>query len=63
MQWVLPSTGSMYLKFMRSLKDKPEIVQENLEIEGASLHWVGPKTNKRVMIFIHGKGVSHKSGR
>ena len=54
MQWVLPNTGTLYLKFMKSLPDKPEIIQENLEVEGGSLHWIGPKSNKKVMIFVHG---------
>ncbi|CAL1701530.1 unnamed protein product [Somion occarium] len=56
MQWVSPNTGSLYETYMKSLPNKPPIVHETIGADGGSLHWVGPKTNSKVMVFIHGGG-------
>ncbi|KAH8103977.1 Alpha/Beta hydrolase protein [Cristinia sonorae] len=55
LQFVCPATGVLYQKYMRSLPNKPPVISENIG-DGISLHWMGPKTNKKVMYYLHGGG-------
>ncbi|THH33573.1 hypothetical protein EUX98_g511 [Antrodiella citrinella] len=55
LQWILPSTGTTYTRYQRSLSSKSAVVSESIG-HGAWVHWIGPKTNKKVMYYIHGGG-------
>ncbi|KDR69582.1 hypothetical protein GALMADRAFT_77381 [Galerina marginata CBS 339.88] len=55
MQWVLPSVDVTYEKFIKRHKEKLEIIHEDVG-EGASIHWIGPKSSNLVMLFFHGGG-------
>jgi acetyl esterase/lipase len=50
---IMPGTDQSYLDFTSKQKLDPETT--HLE-SGAKLHWLGPKTAQRVMLFFHGGG-------
>ena len=58
LQYILPNTGKLYADFQKSHPDKPPVVSENIA-HGAALHWLGPKSNKKVMLFVPGRSRLH----
>lgn len=59
LQNVLPNTGSLYAQWQRSQPGNPPVVSENIS-SGASLHWLGPKSNKKVMLYIAGQSLNQR---
>ena len=52
-QWMNPSTDSGYLQLAKDKAFQPETtVLEG----GLKLHWIGPKTAKKVLLYFHGGG-------
>lgn len=43
----------MYETYVKGHKDRLAIIHEKID-EDASLHWIGPKSSKRVMLYFHG---------
>lgn len=52
-QWMNPSTDVGYLQLAKAKGFQPETTV--LE-RGLKLHWIGPKTAKKVLLYFHGGG-------
>ncbi|EMD40594.1 hypothetical protein CERSUDRAFT_121308 [Gelatoporia subvermispora B] len=48
--------SKQYIPSDASQPGRPPIVHEDIGVEGASLHWIGPKKAENVMLFFHGGG-------
>ncbi|KIK60065.1 hypothetical protein GYMLUDRAFT_261641 [Collybiopsis luxurians FD-317 M1] len=55
LQWILPNTAVTYEQYMKKEHPKDEIINEYVG-EGATLHWIGPRDAKRVLLYFHGGG-------
>lgn len=52
-QWMNPSTESGYLQLAKNKGFQPETTVLD---GGLKLHWIGPKTAKKVFLYFHGGG-------
>lgn len=52
-QWMNPSTDSGYLQLAKDKSFQPETT---ILEGGLKLHWIGPKTAKKVLLYFHGGG-------
>lgn len=52
-QWMNPSTEAGYLQLAKEKSFQPETTVLD---SGLKLHWIGPKTAKKVLLYFHGGG-------
>lgn len=52
-QWTNPPTEAGYLELAKTKGFQPETT---VLAEGLKLHWIGPKTAKKVLLYFHGGG-------
>ena len=52
-QWINPSTESTYLDFAKKQGFQPDT---DVLDSGLKVHWLGPKTAEKVLLFFHGGG-------
>ena len=52
-QWLNPPTEAGYLQLAKAHSFQPETT---VLTNGLKLHWIGPKTAKKVLLYFHGGG-------